>query len=126
MGTADAAATAKYRAAVRLRGEMDGRIRSAAAAVPKPATAMIIQKGYRTAGPSTDCDPNGPVTPSIAPNATALSGTRHFLNIRHSRIANRIRPPVTKRRTLFTILPLVDRDHDPPTGRHEMSKWRKQ
>jgi hypothetical protein len=44
MGTADAAATATIRIAVVLPGAVDERIRSAAAAAPKPASAMTIQK----------------------------------------------------------------------------------
>ncbi|HSX54462.1 MAG TPA: hypothetical protein VLG14_04115 [Sphingomonas sp.] len=78
---------------------------------------MIIQKGYRTAGPRAVCDPNGPVTPSSAPKATALSGPRHVPFIRHSRIANCIGLPVTKVRRLFTIFPVVDGHRAPPTGR---------
>jgi hypothetical protein len=126
MGTADAAATAMIRVAVLLPGELDGRTRSAAAAAPKPTSAMIIQKGYRTSGPRAVCDPNGPVTPSTAPKATALSGPRHFPIIRHSRIANCTGLPVTELRKLFTISPIVDRHRDRPTSQHEMLTWRKQ
>src|SRR5688572_599690 len=60
MGSADAAATATSRVAIVLPGKVDESTRSAAAAAPKPASAMTIQKGYRTAGPKAD-DPNGPV-----------------------------------------------------------------
>jgi hypothetical protein len=80
---------------------------------------MIIQKGYRTAGPREVCDPNGPVTPSTKPKATALSGPRQLSLIRHSRIANCIAPPLAKDRRLFTTFPIVDRHRAPSIGRHE-------
>src|SRR5688572_23046558 len=48
MGTADAAAIATSRVAVFLPGAADGSTRSAAAAAPKPASAMTIQNEYFT------------------------------------------------------------------------------
>jgi len=119
MGTADAAATAMIRVADLLSGEVDGRTRSATEAATKPASARTIQKEYFTAGAKAVWDPNGPITPSSTPKATAFRGPRHFLPIRHSRIANCIGLPLTKLRKLLTTFPIVDRHHNPPTGPHK-------